>query len=246
MKMPELPGPPKVGSAAPPLKLEPFRGDRALRRRPPAAAVLLGDVVRALQVRAARSDGLRGGARRRGGRGDRRGPGHPERDSSISSSSRFPQTVAIDPFRATFQSLRGERHADVRAGRRRRRRPLLPHRLQPAASASDRGLGLPGPAAEGRRPLTGVDGAGAIQRRASGRSPVQRWPHGCTHPQKVSEMCHPRVADRAIHRVSPIFHMEQRRCQDCNLKLHSRVLVALVMSAVTDYPRVSFAVYSGA
>jgi thiol-disulfide isomerase/thioredoxin len=29
MKMPELPGPPKVGSAAPPLKLEPFRGDRA-------------------------------------------------------------------------------------------------------------------------------------------------------------------------------------------------------------------------
>jgi thiol-disulfide isomerase/thioredoxin len=30
LKMPELPGPPKVGSAAPPLKLEPFRGDTVL------------------------------------------------------------------------------------------------------------------------------------------------------------------------------------------------------------------------
>ena len=64
IKMPELPGPPKVGSVAPPLtKVERLPRRRHARRRQAAPALLLGDVVRAVQVLAARGDGVRQGAR---------------------------------------------------------------------------------------------------------------------------------------------------------------------------------------
>jgi thiol-disulfide isomerase/thioredoxin len=103
IKMPELPGPPKVGSAAPGLKLEPFRGDHSFAAgRPhllffwatwcaPCKAslpeVMAFAAARGVEVIAITDEDPAA-----------------LKDFFQQFPKPFPETVAIDPYRATFQS----------------------------------------------------------------------------------------------------------------------------------------------
>jgi len=103
IKMPELPGPPKVGSAAPPLNLEPFRGDRTFASGrphllffwatwctpckfslPEVMAFAAARNVEVVAITDEAADTLKGFFNQ--------------------FKQPFPQTVAIDPFRVTFQA----------------------------------------------------------------------------------------------------------------------------------------------
>ena len=103
IKLPELPGPPKVGSAAPPLKLDPFRGDRTLAAGRPhllffwatwctpckfaLPEVMAFAAARGVEVVAVTDE---------------------DTDTLTSFFQQFnqpfPDTVAIDPYRTAFQA----------------------------------------------------------------------------------------------------------------------------------------------
>ena len=103
IKMPELPGPPKVGSVAPPLKVEPFRGDRTFAAGRPhllffwatwctpckfsLPEVMAYGAARNVEVVAITDEDA-------------------ETLKGFFSQFQqpFPETVAIDPYRATFQA----------------------------------------------------------------------------------------------------------------------------------------------
>ncbi len=103
LKMPELPGPPKVGSAAPPLKAEPFRGDKALAAGRPhllffwatwcaPCKASLPEVLAFAQARDIEVVAIT------------------DEDPDVLTgffkqfNQPFPETVAVDPYRATFQA----------------------------------------------------------------------------------------------------------------------------------------------
>jgi thiol-disulfide isomerase/thioredoxin len=103
LKMPELPGPPKVGSVAPPLQLESFRGDHTLAAGRPHllffwatwcahCKVALPEVMAFAAARGIEVVAIT------------------DEDANTLNgfftqfAQPFPQTVAIDPYRATFQA----------------------------------------------------------------------------------------------------------------------------------------------
>jgi thiol-disulfide isomerase/thioredoxin len=103
IKLPELPGPPKVGQPAPPLKLDSFRGDRTFAAGRPhllffwatwcaPCKFALPEVMAFAQVRGVEVVAIT------------------DEDAETLTSffgqmtQSFPETVAIDPFRAAFQA----------------------------------------------------------------------------------------------------------------------------------------------
>jgi thiol-disulfide isomerase/thioredoxin len=103
MKMPELPGPPKVGSAAPPLKLEPFRGDRAFAAGHPR--LLFFWATWCVPCKAALPEVL-AFAKSRGIEVVAVTDEDPDTLTAFFDQFKqpFPDTVATDPFRTAFQT----------------------------------------------------------------------------------------------------------------------------------------------
>jgi thiol-disulfide isomerase/thioredoxin len=103
IKIPELPGPPKIGSVAPPLKLEPFRGDRALAAGRPRMLFFWATWCAPCKFALPETMAF---AAARGVEVIAVTDEDPERLSSFFAQLKqpFPETVAIDPFRSAFQA----------------------------------------------------------------------------------------------------------------------------------------------
>ena len=154
IKMPELPGPAEGrqrGAAARQGRAPSAAIDDA-RRRQAAPALLLGDVVRAVQVLGARGDGLRQGARRRGDRDHRRGSG-PARPVLQGAHRAVPGDRRDRPVpharsRRTASAARRRSCSSTRTAKCSRTRPAT---APPSASASRAGGSAPRRRSEARR-----------------------------------------------------------------------------------------------
>jgi thiol-disulfide isomerase/thioredoxin len=103
IKIPELPGPPKVGSVAPPLKLDPFRGDRTLAAGRPRMLFFWATWCAPCKFALPETMAF---AAARGVEVIAVTDEDPETLTSFFAQLKqpFPETVAIDPFRTAFQA----------------------------------------------------------------------------------------------------------------------------------------------